>query len=183
MCIKAVKNDPNTLKFVPDHFKTQGMCKKAFEKASWVLKYVPDCFKTQKMYEKAVKEDPNALVYTLDYFKTQRLFEIVIDVGPWQLGHVLNQFKTQKMCKKAVKNFLHLIPDWFATKEWIDIWYDNNYWDYDNSMTKWYDGYKKRETQKAQIKKELMRVSWHPSRYWDWCTSEDEKKETEKLWA
>ena len=50
-------------------------------------------------------------------------------------------------------------------------------------MTKWYDGYKKREAQKAQIKKELMRVAWHPSRYWDSCMSEDEKKETEKLRA
>ena len=57
------------------------------------------------------------------------------------------------MCKKAVKNFLYLTPDWFVAKEWIDIWHENNYWDYDNSMTKWYDGYKKRKAQKAQIKK------------------------------
>ena len=34
---------------------------------------------------------------------------------------------------------------------------------------------------KAQIKKELMPIAWHPSRYWDWCKSEDEKQETEKL--
>ena len=26
-----------------------------------------------------------------------------------------------------------------------------------------------------------MPIAWHPSRYWDWCMSEDEKKETEKL--
>ena len=36
--------------------------------------------------------------------------------------------------------------------------------------------------QKAQIKKELIPIAWHPSRHWDWCMSEDEKQETEKLW-
>ena len=25
-----------------------------------------------------------------------------------------------------------------------------------------------------------MPVAWHPSRWWDWCMSEDQKKETEK---
>ena len=25
-----------------------------------------------------------------------------------------------------------------------------------------------------------MRIAWHPSRWWDWCLDEDEKKETEK---
>ena len=28
-----------------------------------------------------------------------------------------------------------------------------------------------------------MRVAWHPSRWWNWCFPEDEKKETVKLWA
>ena len=39
------------------------------------------------------------------------------------------------------------------------------------------------KAQKAQIKKELMRVAWHPSRWWDWCVPEDKKKETETFWA
>ena len=24
-----------------------------------------------------------------------------------------------------------------------------------------------------------MRIAWNPSRWWDWCVPEDEKKETE----
>ena len=55
--------------------------------------------------------------------------------------------------------------------------------DDEDNFFKWYDGYKKRKAQKASIKEELMPIAWHPSRYWDWCMSEDEKKETEKLWA
>ena len=50
---------------------------------------------------------------------------------------------------------------------------------YNNDLIKWYDGYKKRKAQKAQkasIKEELMPITWHPSRWWDWCVPEDEKK-------
>ena len=42
------------------------------------------------------------------------------------------------------------------------------------------DGYQKRKAQKAKTKEELLPITWHPSRYWDWCMSEDEKKKTEK---
>ena len=27
-----------------------------------------------------------------------------------------------------------------------------------------------------KIRKELMLVAWHPTRWWDWCKSKDEKK-------
>ena len=26
-----------------------------------------------------------------------------------------------------------------------------------------------------------MPVAWHPSRWWDWCVSEDEKKEIDPM--
>ena len=50
-----------------------------------------------------------------------------------------------------------------------------------NVIMKKYEAYKSQKTQKASIKEELMPIAWHPSRYWDCCMSEDEKKETEKL--
>ena len=44
--------------------------------------------------------------------------------------------------------------------------------------TEWYKGY-----QNTRLKKqELLPIAWHPLRYWDWCMSEEENKETEKLW-
>ena len=55
-------------------------------------------------------------------------------------------------------------------------------WWYNNRLIKRYHGYKKRKTQKANIKEELLLIAWHPSRWWDWCMSEDEKQEMEKLW-
>ena len=63
-------------------------------------------------------------------------------------------------------------------------YYDNCFVD-DDGVLEWHDGEEQQErnAQKAKIKKELMPIAWHPSRYWDWCMSEDEKKDTEALWA
>ena len=49
-----------------------------------------------------------------------------------------------------------------------------------NKLIEWYKGYKKRRAQRIKIEKELMPIACHPSRWWNWCISEDEKKETEK---
>ena len=48
-------------------------------------------------------------------------------------------------------------------------------------VIEWYDGYKKRKAQKAQIKKDLIPIASHPSRWWDWFVPKDEKKETENF--
>ena len=97
------------------------------------------------------------------------------------------------MCDQAVKedsSFLQFLPDWFVTREWMWMWYDDYYdddgdhWDNDDDEDKffeWYDGYKKRKAQKASIKEELLPIAWHPLRYWDWCMSEDEKKRLQAL--
>ena len=83
------------------------------------------------------------------------------------------------MCIKAVRDYLfylQFVPDWFVTKEQIDIWYDDDYVYNDNEMIKWYDGYQKRKAQKAKIKEELLLIAWHSDRVKDWCMSEDEKR-------
>ena len=106
---------------------------------------------------------------------------------------ILDCFKTRTVCDQAVKEdsfSFQFDPDWFVTREWMSMWYDDycdgDHWDNDDDEDKffvWYDGYKNRKAQKPNIKEELLPIAWHPSRYWDWCMSEDEKKETEKLWS
>ena len=96
---------------------------------------------------------------------------------------VPDNLKKQEICDKAVRgdpSSLQFIPDWFVTKEDIDLWHDYVYSDW--GVSKLYDGYQKRKAQKASVKEELMPIAWNPSRWWDWCVPEDEKKETEKLW-
>ena len=70
--------------------------------------------------------------------------------------------------------------DWLVTQQQIKLWHDDAYY-YNNNYVIWYEGYKRRKAQKAKIKDELIPIAWHLSRHWDWCMSEDEKRETEKL--
>ena len=94
------------------------------------------------------------------------------------LEDVPDHFKTQKMCDAVVMEdllLLRYVPDQFVTQQQVKL--------RDDKLTGWYEGYQKRKAQKAKIKEELVPIAWHPLRYWDWCMSEDEKRETEKLWA
>ena len=68
---------------------------------------------------------------------------------------------------------------------WYEDYYDDgsDHWDHDDEdkFFEWYEGHKKCKAQKAKIKEELLPIAWHPSRYSDWCMSEDEKKMVEAL--
>ena len=104
-------------------------------------------------------------------------------VQSW-LERVSDNFKTKGMCNKAVQKIPHLleyVPDWFVTQGQIKLWHDDACYCNADRLDKWYDGYQKRKTQKTKIKDKLMPVAWHPSRRWDWCVPEDEKRETVKL--
>ena len=77
------------------------------------------------------------------------------------------------MSKRAIEADLYTLVfclDWFVTQEQIKSRQDDHY---DDKAPGWHDGYQKRKAQKAQIKKELMHIAWHPSRWQDWCVPED----------
>ena len=119
----------------------------------------------------------------------QEKFNKEVRKKPRFLTFVPDIFKTQEMCDKTIKDdpsSLRFVPDWFVSQEQLKLWHDSDdwliRWWYNNRLIKRYDGYKKRKAQKAKIKEELLLIAWHPSRWWDWCMSEDEKQETEKLW-
>ena len=40
--IEIVMENPEMLKFIPDHLKTKKMCKHAVKKLPYLLRYVPD---------------------------------------------------------------------------------------------------------------------------------------------
>ena len=162
------------------------------EKNPWCLKYAPGRFMTQEMCEKVVEDEPENL--RSDHLKTQGLCNKAVPIEPLSLAYIPDHFKTQEICDRAVKDdssSLQFVSDWFMTREWVDMWYDDYYdddgghWDDDDNEDKffeWYDGCKKRKVQKASIKEELLPIALQPSRYWDWCVSEIEKREIEKLW-
>ena len=81
------------------------------------------------------------------------------------------------MCAKAVDVYNYSrevddIPDCFITQEMIE----NGGRCCDGELHEWFNGYNERKTQKAQIKDELLPITWHPDRVIDWCFDEDEKK-------
>ena len=161
MCVRAVEKYPLYLSDVSDHFKTQDMCDEAVEKYPWSLKYVPDWLKTQGMCERVVKDKQGALENVSDHFKIQGMRDDAV--------------------RKRLR-LLEYVPDYFVTQQQVKLWHDNAYYCNDNGLIKWCKGYHERKAQKAKIKKQLMPIAWHPSRYWDWCVPEDKKEETEKLW-
>ena len=174
MCKRAVEYNPWYLIHVPEHLKTKEMCEKAVSIGPWLLEHAPDNLRDQEMCKKAFGENTNMLKYVPYQYITQ---ELCARGCPWLIDHVPDDFKTQEMCTKTLELCpwsLEYIPDWFVTKEQIKLWHDDR-------LLKWYEGYQKRKAQKTSRKEGLMPIAWHPSRYWDWCMSEDEKIETEKL--
>ena len=55
--IITVMKNPEMLKLVSYHLKTEKMCKNAVRKLPYVLRYVPNQYKTQQMYDKAILEN------------------------------------------------------------------------------------------------------------------------------
>ena len=45
----------------------------------------------------------------------------------------------------------------------------------------WHVKFRKRKEPKKELSEELMPVGWHPNRWWDWCMSEDKKKEIDPM--
>ena len=90
------------------------------------------------------------------------------------------------MCNEAVGDDVFsvvYVPDWFVTQQLIKSWHDNDNYHDNDEIIESYESYQKCKAKKATIKEELLPIAWHPSRYWDWCRSEDEKQVTEKLWT
>ena len=149
------------------------------------IREIPDILRTQDMCNEAMRIEQYSLAFVPDHLKMQEMCDKAVEIDPFILWHVPDHLKTQEMCIRAVEaglGLLEYVPDWFVAQGQIKIWHDEYYWHDDVGIIKWYEGYQKRKAQKAKIKEELLPITWHPWRNWDWCMSEDEKKETEKLW-
>ena len=47
----------------------------------------------------------------------------------------------------------------------------------------WRNAFEKRKAFKKEMSKELTLVALHPTRWWDWCMSENEKKEIDQIFT
>ena len=87
------------------------------------------------------------------------------------------------MIPRGKGSFLKHVPDYFVTEQHYNYGMMTMIISMMINVLNGTMVIKKEKAQKAQIKEELMPIAWHSSRYWDWHMSEDEKRETEKLWV
>ena len=120
-----------------------------------------------------------------DWCNTPEICEQAVDTRPGVLEFFADQYKTSRMCEGVIGGYLcafKFVPDWFVTQDICDNIKTREDFDLNaDEFVTWYNGYPQRKVQKAQVKAELMPIAWHPSRWWNWCIPEDDKKETEKL--
>ena len=170
MCTEVVRIEPFSLAYVSDHLKTQEKCNEAVRNKLCMILFVPDHLKTVEMCNEIMRKE---------------MCKKAAEADSSNLGNVLDHFITYEMRNKACEedpSSLIYVPAWFVRLHWVNMWYDDHYDDDNYGVIMVINGYQKRKAHKAQIKKELVRIAWHPSRWWDWCMSENEKKEAEKLW-
>ena len=89
-----------------------------------------------------------------------------VEAESWLLYHVPDHLKTQGMRDKAGRDdpsYLQYFPDWFVTQQLLKLWHDYDDHCNDDKRAESYDGYKRRKTQKAKIKQELMPTASDPS--------------------
>ena len=108
------------------------MRNKEIEKDPWVLRFAPFHFWTNVMTNKAIEKYICQMIMS-DYLNTQEVWERVVENNPYMLKFVPGHFKIKEMCNKVVKKddryFLRYVPNWFVTREQIqmrhDAYYDN----------------------------------------------------------
>ena len=66
---------------------------------------------------------------------------------------------------------------------------DNNFYEDDPDtiinarLLAWLNKFEKPKALKKTIDEELMLIAWHPTRWSDWCLSEDEKKRIDSIFT
>ena len=50
-------------------------------------------------------------------------------------------------------------------------------------LLSWHIKFEKIKALKKKISEELIPIAWHPKRWWNFCVSEDEKKEIEPIFT
>ena len=133
------------------------MCDKDVDDCLAVLKFVPDWFVTSKMIKElftALYADENIL-----YFN-EHFGNVVFSCNEMNILNVdLNNINLDdtKYEEDDPDTIIHIIVLACHIK------------------------YEKRKELKKKISEELMPIAWHPNRWWNFCVSEDEKKEIDPI--
>ena len=93
------------------------------------------------------------------------------------LSRIFEFLKSRFLENRAISNFSFRVRD-SGTRLYCDPKTVNH-----TRLTGWYNKFKQHKTLTKKIEEELMPLTWHTKRRWDWCFSENEKKEIEPIFT
>ena len=136
MCDKIISENPVSLKYVLDQYKTQQMCSKAVDDCLTTLKLIPDCL--FRVFFTDLYADENILYFNEDSSN------VVFNYNETSIRNIdLNCIKL------GDNNF---------DKDDPEIIIMSDFWQGISNL-------KKRKAFKKELNKELMPVGWHPNRW------------------
>ena len=183
MCDKAVNTYPFIFDPIPDCYITRNICDEVVPKEPFILKHFPDKYMTQEMYDRAVDFYLITLKFVSDRFVTNKILE-KLDNSLFSNGdiffHVVDSNTVPFQRDDMGFNTIDLNDN--------NLGDDGNNFDEDDPETINHvrlvaqrNRFKQRKACKKVIRKELMPVSWRPTKWWDWSISENEKKKKKKV--
>ena len=133
------------------------MCDKAVHDCLAAIRFVPDWFLTSKMIKKLFTD-----LYTDEYivYFNEDSSNVVFNYNEMDIVNI--DFKCFNLHNN---NFDKDDPDTITHVRLLD----------------WHIKFEKRKALKKELNEGLMPVAWHQIRWWDWCMSENEKKEIDPM--
>ena len=113
----AVSFNGDSLREIPDEFRTPEICKIAVEKDPRSLKDVPGEFRTSEICKIDVEKDPYAIEFCK--IQTKELVDIAFAKKPETFSLFDDKLKTYEMCVKAYKRYPLLVK--YIPKHLYDI--------------------------------------------------------------
>ena len=173
----AYADVPGWITELPKRLKTSEICNETLRMSPLSFVLVPKGLITQEIRNEIMPTLPGAFSHIPYHFKTQEMCKKAVEEYSPSFGFVSDHLKSQEMCDKAFEkdpySLIHL-PNRFVRQ--VNLWYDDNYNDYDYDVIEWYESYQKCKPQKAKIKEKLLPIAWYPNHVMGWCMSEDEKR-------
>ena len=138
----AIKQDPNSLNYVPKEALTDEIIDIALSTGKYIFNVEEANDKLRrnsKIMLEAVKQDPNNLNYVSDFILTDEMIDIALSTGNYVFDAKEAAYKLKqnpKVMMYAVKqdpNNLNYVPDLILTDEIIKAAYDNGFWELKNN--------------------------------------------------
>ena len=112
ICLEAVKQDVDALRYVPEELKTPEICLEAVKRDGGALDLVPEELKTPEICLEAVKRDGGALQFVPKAFRTPEICLAAVKQDGWALRYVPKDLRTEEIYLAAVKHDSWVLRRW-----------------------------------------------------------------------